>query len=489
MPFINGLLKKKGLTQLVQYCYLRFGLQTTVRCSTRSRTSASSTPRAPASRSASTTWWCRRRRPAGEGRREGRHGGPAAVPDGAITHGERYNKIIEIWSKVTEKSPTRCSAAWNATTSRPRPQPDLHHGRLRRPRLQAADPPALRHARPDGQAVRRDHRDAHHGQLPRRPERAAVLHLDARRAQGSGRYGAEDRRLGLPDPPPGGRGAGRHRHRDDCGTTDGIFVEPIVESGEIIEPLRDRIVGRVALETSPTTKATRSSASNQEITEELAAQIQAAGIERVKIRSVLTCESKRGVCRCATAATWRPGRLVERGEAVGVIAAQSIGEPGTQLTMRTFHIGGAATRVRAVTQDAKSDGFAKFIEHQDRAQQGQGRTGRHEPQRHRRGRGRQGPREGALPGGLRRQILVSRTARRQAQTRSCSSGIPTPSRSSPSSAARSTSATCRKASPAGAGGRSHRHVAVGRHRLARREAQPRRSSDPDGGTRPTRSAT
>jgi len=101
---------------------------------------------------------------------------------------------------------------------------------------------------------------------------------------------------------------------------------------------------------------------NQEITEDLAAAIQAAGIERVKIRSVLTCESKRGVCVACYGRNLATGRLVERGEAVGVIAAQSIGEPGTQLTMRTFHIGGTATRIsEQSTQDAKSDGFARYI--------------------------------------------------------------------------------------------------------------------------------
>ncbi|MBI4877395.1 MAG: DNA-directed RNA polymerase subunit beta', partial [Acidobacteria bacterium] len=101
---------------------------------------------------------------------------------------------------------------------------------------------------------------------------------------------------------------------------------------------------------------------NQEISEELAASIQSAGIERVKIRSVLTCESKRGVCQLCYGRNLATGRLVERGEAVGVIAAQSIGEPGTQLTMRTFHIGGAATRVsEQSTQDARSDGYARFL--------------------------------------------------------------------------------------------------------------------------------
>jgi DNA-directed RNA polymerase subunit beta' len=148
----------------------------------------------------------------------------------------------------------------------------------------------------------------------------------------------------------------------DCGTTEGIYVEPIIESGEIIEPLRDRIVGRVVLEDQKDYEGNVIVAVNQEITEDLAAAIQAAGIERVKIRSVLTCESKRGVCVMCYGRNLASGRLVERGEAVGVIAAQSIGEPGTQLTMRTFHIGGTASRIsEQSTQDAKSDGFARFI--------------------------------------------------------------------------------------------------------------------------------
>ena len=101
---------------------------------------------------------------------------------------------------------------------------------------------------------------------------------------------------------------------------------------------------------------------NQEITEDLAGAIQAAGIERVKIRSVLTCESKRGVCVMCYGRNLASGRLVELGEATGVIAAQSIGEPGTQLTMRTFHIGGTASRVSEQSRlDAKNNGNVRFI--------------------------------------------------------------------------------------------------------------------------------
>jgi DNA-directed RNA polymerase subunit beta' len=102
---------------------------------------------------------------------------------------------------------------------------------------------------------------------------------------------------------------------------------------------------------------------NQEITEELANAIQAAGIERVNIRSVLTCESRRGVCARCYGRNLATGRFVEMGEAVGVIAAQSIGEPGTQLTMRTFHIGGTATRVTEQSKvEARNNGFVKYID-------------------------------------------------------------------------------------------------------------------------------
>jgi len=149
---------------------------------------------------------------------------------------------------------------------------------------------------------------------------------------------------------------------NDCGTTDGIEVAPIIESGEIIENLRDRIVGRVALEDQLDYEGNIIVRANQEITEDLAAAIQAAGKEVVKIRSVLTCESKRGVCQLCYGRNLATGRLVERGEAVGIISAQSIGEPGTQLTMRTFHIGGAATgSAEQSKQDAKSDGTVKYL--------------------------------------------------------------------------------------------------------------------------------
>jgi len=149
----------------------------------------------------------------------------------------------------------------------------------------------------------------------------------------------------------------------DCGTLDGIEVASLVEGGEIIESMKERILGRVALEDirDPFTDEAIVKG-NQEIDESLAERIEDAGIEKVKIRSVLTCKSKRGVCALCYGRDLARGRLVNVGEAIGIIAAQSIGEPGTQLTMRTFHIGGTASRrAEQTTLESRIDGKVKFF--------------------------------------------------------------------------------------------------------------------------------
>jgi DNA-directed RNA polymerase subunit beta' len=150
----------------------------------------------------------------------------------------------------------------------------------------------------------------------------------------------------------------------DCGTMDGIYVSSLVEGGEIIEPMVERILGRVALEDikDPFTDEIIVRASH-EINEEAVQKIADAGLDLVKIRSVLTCESSHGVCALCYGRDLARGRIADIGEAVGVIAAQSIGEPGTQLTMRTFHIGGTASkRAEETTLEAKMDGTVKFID-------------------------------------------------------------------------------------------------------------------------------
>jgi DNA-directed RNA polymerase subunit beta' len=149
---------------------------------------------------------------------------------------------------------------------------------------------------------------------------------------------------------------------EDCGTLDGIYMSSLVEGGEIIEPIGERILGRVALEEvlEPFSKEVLVHA-NEEIDEAKVDRIEEAGVDRVKIRSVLTCRSTRGICIKCYGRDLTRGRMVEMGEAVGVIAAQSIGEPGTQLTMRTFHIGGTASRrAEQTTLEARHEGFVKY---------------------------------------------------------------------------------------------------------------------------------
>ncbi|MBU1124688.1 MAG: DNA-directed RNA polymerase subunit beta' [Candidatus Omnitrophica bacterium] len=148
----------------------------------------------------------------------------------------------------------------------------------------------------------------------------------------------------------------------DCGTLNGITVSPIIEGDEVVVELKDRIVGRVALDNivDIITDAVIVE-SGSDITGEKADMIDKLGIEKIRIRSVLTCEAGRGVCTKCYGRNLATGRMVELGEAVGVIAAQSIGEPGTQLTMRTFHIGGTASRtVEQSVAKSKNQGFIKY---------------------------------------------------------------------------------------------------------------------------------
>jgi len=149
---------------------------------------------------------------------------------------------------------------------------------------------------------------------------------------------------------------------EDCQTLDGIGVRALIEGGEIIDRLADRILGRVALEDVYDIEGNLLVEGNEEINEEVAQQIELSGLDEVKIRSVLTCESRRGVCAYCYGRDLARGKMVAIGEAVGIISAQSIGEPGTQLTMRTFHIGGIATAgsVAQSSHQSKQAGRIKF---------------------------------------------------------------------------------------------------------------------------------
>jgi len=149
---------------------------------------------------------------------------------------------------------------------------------------------------------------------------------------------------------------------DDCGTENGRAMKALVEGGEVIEALRERILGRVAASdvVNPETSETLYEA-NTLFDEDMVDNIEALGIDEVRVRTPLTCETRYGLCAQCYGRDLGRGGLVNSGEAVGVIAAQSIGEPGTQLTMRTFHIGGAASRTVVASQvEGKSNGIMKY---------------------------------------------------------------------------------------------------------------------------------
>ena len=312
--------------------------------------------------------------------------------DGAITNGERYNKVIAIWSDVTEKISdmmfTEMERAEKASHGF-NPILLMADSGARGSKQQIRQLAGMRGlmAKPSGEII----------ETPITANfREGLNVLQYFISTHGARKGLADTALKTAD-----SGYLTRRLVDvaqdviisegDCGTVDGIFVGSIVESGEIIEPLRDRIVGRVSLEKIKDYEGNVIVEINQEISEDLASAIQAAGIERVKIRSVLTCESRRGACVRCYGRNLATGKLVEIGEAVGVIAAQSIGEPGTQLTMRTFHIGGTASRVAEQTSlEAKNAGTIKFHRSADRPEPG--RLPRcDEPQRRARDPGRERP--------------------------------------------------------------------------------------------------
>ena len=364
MPFINGLLKKKGLGQLVNYCYLRNGLPKTVQLldeikqvgflyATKAGISIGVDDLVIPSGKEQIVERAKREVIAVQ----------QQYLDGAITNGERYNKVIAIWSNITERVAEEMFNAMQEMDAQGESFNSIYimaDSGARGSKQQIRQLSGMRGlmAKPSGEII----------ETPITANfREGLTVLQYFISTHGARKGLADTALKTAD-----SGYLTRRLVDvaqdvivsevDCGTVDGIFVESIVESGEIIEPFRDRIVGRVSLEKVRDYEGTVIVDVNQEITESLANAIQQAGIERVKIRSVLTCEAKRGCCVMCYGRNLAAGRLVELGEAVGVIAAQSIGEPGTQLTMRTFHIGGTASRIaEQSSHDAKNNGFVKFI--------------------------------------------------------------------------------------------------------------------------------
>src|SRR5437870_4390656 len=364
MPFINGLLKKKGLQQLVQSCYLKFGLEKTVEM----LDSLKNTGFAYATRSGLSIGIDDLIIPKDKAQlvdvaRDEVIKVESQYLEGAITNGERYNKVIAIWSEATEDIANAMFGEMEEMDKEGRtfnPVYIMADSGARGSKQQIRQLAGMRGlmAKPSGEII----------ETPITSNfREGLEVMQYFISTHGARKGLADTALKTAD-----SGYLTRRlvdvaqdviiHELDCGTLDGIESRAIVESGEIIEPLRDRIIGRTTLEriTDPFTGETIVEV-NDEMTEDLSSAIQEAGIEKVKIRSVLTCQSRRGVCGKCYGRDLATGKMVELGQAVGVIAAQSIGEPGTQLTMRTFHIGGTASRVsEQSTLEARHSGTVRF---------------------------------------------------------------------------------------------------------------------------------
>ncbi len=274
--------------------------------------------------------------------------------DGLITAGEKYNKVIDIWSKASEDVANEM-------------MDEIKIDYFRNKDNQIEEGPSFNSIFIMADSGARGSRDqirqlAGMRGLMAKPSGAIIetpIKANFREGLGVLEYfiSTHGARKGLADTALKTANSGYLTRRlvdvaqevtivtSDCHTLDGIVAEPLLDGGEVIVPLGDRILGRVALEDviDPFNDVTIVAA-GEEITEEKIEKIEEAGIDRVMIRSVLSCRAQRGVCALCYGRDLGRGHMVNRGEAIGVIAAQSIGEPGTQLTMRTFHIGGTASR-------------------------------------------------------------------------------------------------------------------------------------------------
>src|ERR1044071_9831417 len=365
IPYINGLLKKKGLQELVNYTFITYGNDLTVQIlddlkdlgflyATKAGISIGVDDMVIPSRKTDIV----------EGARKSVLEVERQRLDGAITAGERHNKIIDIWHRATEQVSDEMFSDMRQAEAKSgefNPIFMMADSGARGSKEQVRQLAGMRGlmSKPSGEVI----------ETPITANfREGLSVLQYFISTHGARKGLADTALKTAD-----SGYLTRRLVDvaqdviiteqDCQTFDGITVTPIMEGGDILEPMRDRIVGRVAQEDiyDPLTGDVLVR-QNDEITEELANAIQEAGIEQVKIRSGLTCETRRGVCRRCYGRNLASGKLVEIGEAVGVIAAESIGEPGTQLTMRTFHVGGTASRVSEQSKhEATSPGRVQLI--------------------------------------------------------------------------------------------------------------------------------
>ena len=292
--------------------------------------------------------------------------------EGLITDGERYNKVIDIWAQVTESISSEMMKGLGKETLKNR-EGKLLETQSFNPIYVMADSGAR------GSAAQIKQLAGMRGLMAKPSGEIIETPITANFREGltvlqyfTSTHGA---RKGLADTALKTANSGYLTRRlvdvaqdaivseHDCGATGGLEMTPLLEGGDVVEGIGERILGRVPVEdvTHPVRVNEVIVKKNEMIDEALVTAITEAGIEKVFIRSVLTCKARRGICSLCYGRDLARGHLVNIGETVGVIAAQSIGEPGTQLTMRTFHIGGAATRrAEQSSIEIRTPGTVKF---------------------------------------------------------------------------------------------------------------------------------
>lgn len=357
VPFveINKVMSKKALAKLIDYTYRRAGTKDTVILADRLKdTGYEYATRAGISISINDMKIPLRKEEMVEKAERDVLDVEQQYSDGLITSGEKYNKVVDIWSKASEDVANEMMS-------------EIKVEYFKNKEGQIEEGPSFNSIYIMADSGARGSRDqirqlAGMRGLMAKPSGAIIetpIKANFREGLGVLEYfiSTHGARKGLADTALKTANSGYLTRRlvdvaqevtiveRDCYTLDGIVAEPLLDGGEIIVPLGDRILGRVALEdvVDPYSNEVIVAA-GEEITEDKIRLVDEAGVDRVMIRSVLTCRAKRGVCALCYGRDLGRGHMVNKGEAIGVIAAQSIGEPGTQLTMRTFHIGGTASR-------------------------------------------------------------------------------------------------------------------------------------------------
>jgi len=364
IPYVNGIMKKKGIENIIYYTYLNAGLDQTIHTLDKLKELGFNYATiAGFSLGIDDFVIPKEKRSLVEKAQENVLKTDKLWKDGTISAGERFNRVIEIWDSTTNKVSSAMIDQMREMS---------FEGTELNPLFVMADSGS----RGNKQQIRqlagmRGLMSKPSGEILETPIKANLREglnvLEYFISTHGARKGLADTALKTAN-----SGYLTRKLVDvaqeviidelDCGTPKGVLVSAIVENGEVIEPFVDRIVGRISLEEIPHPDTEEVIVDrNEEITEEVAQKLESLGIERISIRSLLTCISKKGICQLCYGRDMAKGHLVELGEAAGITAAQSIGEPGTQLTMRTFHIGGIAMRAAEKSElEAKNDGTIKF---------------------------------------------------------------------------------------------------------------------------------